>query len=336
MAEHVVTLNAGYLDVSGVIGSFVRPNENKCAILFATPKTLIDAWVQSVLGYSKGQLHVDHTFKLLQEEIPLIVTSVADISQHVHPCTLGPTTHMDDEMTKMCLEWQKTWVDQLLALIANSDIDSDEYPWPEEWSLDFRSALLDRYKQVVDGYIDRTAATDEDGDILVRDAPKWSIGCGMADAARAMSNAVKAVFGVHTAMCWVHVWRKVAEKKTLLRVNTEDRCKELFTDLTFLHHMSVEVLLSAAIVKFDAKWRNQHNEVVMADYLKTQWMSLLWQRAHGEPGEPSDNNTLESLNHVLKTESHFNATTSLGRALPHMLLVMHRLSRDKKEMSLVP
>ena len=45
---------------------------------------LIEAYVQTSMGYSDGQLHADFTFKLLQEQIPFFVASVPDIRQQAH------------------------------------------------------------------------------------------------------------------------------------------------------------------------------------------------------------------------------------------------------------
>merc|ERR1712185_530955 len=68
----------------------------------------------------------------------------------------------------------------------------------------------------------------------------------------------------------------------------------------------------------------------MADYIKLEWGHRKWMRAYGAPGEPSDNNTLESLNKILKTDSAFGKTTSLGLCLTQCLTTVHRLSRDSK------
>ena len=101
LVKHEPTATQSYLDVAGVIGSFVRLEEQRCAVMISTPKLLLDAAALGTLGFSKGQLHLDHTFKLLHEQIPFFVTSVPDIGQHVHMVMLGPTTHMDAEMTAL-------------------------------------------------------------------------------------------------------------------------------------------------------------------------------------------------------------------------------------------
>ena len=55
---------------------YTNVTKNECYVLFATVRLLLDGWLQSCFGYSKGQLHVDFTFKLLQEQIPFFVSSV--------------------------------------------------------------------------------------------------------------------------------------------------------------------------------------------------------------------------------------------------------------------
>jgi len=74
LAAHVPTDSHSYLDVSGVVGFEVKPEEQRCIVFMSTPKLMLDAWVLTQQGYSAGQLHVDHTFKLFHENIPMLVT----------------------------------------------------------------------------------------------------------------------------------------------------------------------------------------------------------------------------------------------------------------------
>ena len=73
LPAHVCVMNQGYLDVAGVIGSYINPQTNRCLVLFSTLKLLLDTYLQSGMGFSDGQLHADFTFKLLQEQIPFLV-----------------------------------------------------------------------------------------------------------------------------------------------------------------------------------------------------------------------------------------------------------------------
>lgn len=61
LQAHSQTPTRSYLDVAGVIGAIVKPQENMCAVMISTARLLLDAFAISTLGYSKGQLHADHT-----------------------------------------------------------------------------------------------------------------------------------------------------------------------------------------------------------------------------------------------------------------------------------
>ena len=58
--------------MAGVIGALVKPDEGVCAVMMSTPKLLLDAWSNKLFGYSAGQMHLDHTHKLLYEQIPFL------------------------------------------------------------------------------------------------------------------------------------------------------------------------------------------------------------------------------------------------------------------------
>ena len=98
LRAHSPTDAAKYVDVAGVIGALVKPDEGVCAVMMSTPKLLLDAWSNKLFGYSAGQMHLDHTHKLLYEQIPFLVASTPDIGQHVHLIMLGPVTHENAEL----------------------------------------------------------------------------------------------------------------------------------------------------------------------------------------------------------------------------------------------
>ena len=75
--SHTPTPNKTYLDVPGVIGAVVKPEEGMCAVFISTPKLLLDAFALGTLGFGGGQVHLDHTFKLLHEDIPFKRTAPA-------------------------------------------------------------------------------------------------------------------------------------------------------------------------------------------------------------------------------------------------------------------
>lgn len=336
LIEHRVDTNQSYLDVPGVLGSEVKPEEKRCMVFVSTPRLLLTAWFVSTLGYSTGAIHSDHTFKLLHEDIPFLVTSTTDIGQHVRPIGVGPTTHMDKEMTAAAFTAQKEWTDKLLAFVAADNVNQDG--WPDGWPAELHAALREMFNEAVQAAMHRDAEPDEEGDVTVLRAPTYKVTRSMSDAAPALSNAAIDVFGasVTVMMCWVHVWRAVKNKHSLLVMKTEEREKELYTDLAFIHHLDEVQLVAPALQKFDDKWRNALKEVQMANYIKSEWSTKRWQRAYGPPGEPTDNNTLESLNRVLKGDENFSKKQAIGHALPHLLTVVHRMSRDAKPVPLSP
>jgi hypothetical protein len=335
LQRHVPSVNHEYLDVAGVVGVLVRPEIQHCAVIMSTPKLLLDMWAHSQLGYNEGTIHLDHTFKLLHEDIPFLVISGSDIGQHVHLGAMGPVTHRDTEMTTFCIEEMKKATDRLLEMIAH---DSDEC-WPAAWPEALRDALKARYFKLVLHYVEAMSQTDDDGALIDCVAPTYEVVRSMSDADQTLPNSVKQAFkhdDVVEGMCWVHVWRGTKANHKLLLTNTEERQKELYTDLAFIHHTTVPELVRAMLLKFDDKWRLKYGEIAMAEYVKKTWSTKLWQRAYSKAGDPTDNNTLESLNRVLKTDENFNTRNSIGHALPHALTVVYRRSRDTKPIMLAP
>lgn len=333
--NHTPTPNKTWLDVAGVIGALVRPQEAMCAVFVSTPKLLLDAFALGTSGYGNGQLHLDHTYKLLHEQIPWLVTSTPDIAQHVHLIGLGPTTHMDADMTGFCLKAQKEAIEMMVAIInKHSWSHTVVEPPVDQWPVGFVNAIETNYKPALDHWL-QIVGTGSDGS-----APSYMYkpGRAMADDATALKNAARAVINdcIEMNMCWVHVWRAVKGKHNLLNRNTEARQKELYTDLAFIQALAMPELVAPALAKFDSKWRTSYGETAMANYIQNQWSGKCWQRAYHAFGEPSDNNTLESLNRVLKTDSNFSSLKSIGMALPHALTVVHRISRDMRALIFAP
>ena len=317
--KHTVSLNHGYLDVPGVIGSMIKPAEGRCAVIISTAKLLLDTHVQTGQGYSRGQLHGDFTHKMLQELIPFFVASVPDIQQHVHLTAMGPCTHQDKEMLLVVWMAIKEAITKLVRMIIFEE-------WPDNYGQATRAALC-VYKSVLIECEQNRAA----GEALSRDRVVYMPGRGMYDAADAFGNAAMPVFDdvdFVVLMCWVHVWRAVKGKHYLLRTNNEATQKELYQDLLFIHNITVEELVPICIEKFKVKWVQVKKEPAMVAYLTAEWFKRKWSRAYGQPGEPSDNNTIEVLNRVLKQNPAFAKTTSMGMCLPACLTVAYRTSRD--------
>lgn len=328
IGKHTPGINTGYLDVPGVIGFHTDVSANECYVLFSTLRLLLDGWLQSSFGYSKGQLHVDYTFKLLQEQIPFFVSSVPDIAQHVHPVSMGPCTHQTGQMVARMLKDQKDITEDLVRMIATDE------GWPANWCFAARDAVRQAYAPfVVTGLVERgvlstTTSTLDD------DAHLYELDHVMADAADPLGNAAQQVFGqsVTVLMCWVHVWRAVKNKHHLLNLNTAERQSELYSDMCFVHNITEPKLVPISLQRLYEKWV-AYGEKPMVEYIKKEWGPRKWMRAFTDPGEPGDNNTLESLNRVLKTDSAFGKTTSLGLCLTSCLTTIYRLSRDVRPLA---
>lgn len=321
-----------YINVAGVIGFHIDPETKRCAVMISTPKLLLDAWVFTKLGYTDGQLHVDHTFKLFFEQIPMLVTSVADIRQHVHPTGFGPTTHMDKEMTTECLKWVKDTTDTLLRMLFNNSHNAAEDPWPENFSDELIAELNECYADYIQAWGEEHLDDGAHDGTKIEYMP-WAL---MGDAAAALGNAGVEVFDAHVRMCWVHVWRAVMNNISKLRDQSEQRKNLLYTDLSFIHNVSCEELLPKEWYRFERKWRIDLCEPEMTAYIMAEWRNKNWTRADAPAGDPSDNNTLESLNRVLKADHNFTKASAVAVVMPHALTVMMRFSRDAKPIALAP
>lgn len=234
LRSHMPMPSKKYLDVSGVVAWMIKPEESLCGVAFSTLRLLMDSWVQQVMGYGLGQEHVDHTFKLLQEQVPFLVTSHADIGQHVHPSMLGPTTHMTEAMTTAMLTQKKAKIDWLVKMIFhNTDDTTDPHHWPAYFTSELRYELCDKYKPFLDALVPPLGLTNgeaADSDAVAK-LISFAPARGMADAADALGNTLEAVYGADVAMCWVHVWMAVKRKAKLLNNKSDETARELYTDL---------------------------------------------------------------------------------------------------------
>ena len=80
---------------------------------------------------------------------------------------------------------------------------------------------------------------------------------------------------------------QVKAKHHLLRSNTEEQQKELYTDLNYIHNIAIQELVPIAMLKFTTKWVVTKNEPEMAEYIKKTWFDTnsRWQLARCAPGE---------------------------------------------------
>ena len=324
--KHSPGVNTSYLDVAGVIGYFTDITAHQCYVIFSTVRLLVDGWLQASYGYSKGQRHIDFTHKLLQEQIPFYVSSVADIQQHVHPVSMGPCTHQTSEMIARIIKDEKTITVRLIGMIGSN------VGWPGTWPAAARSTIHLAYHDLVCRGLVEAGIVPFTSSPIPPNAELFLIDHVMADAADAIGNAATTAFGplCGILMCWVHVWRAVKAKYHLLKVNTEDRQKELYTDLSFVHHVAEPLLVPVALKRLYEKWE-AYGEAQMVAYLQREWGRRLWMRAFTQPGEPGDNNTIEAYNRVLKTpDAGLGKQTSLALCCTSVKTAVHRTSRDVK------
>lgn len=128
--------------------------------------------------------------------------------------------------------------------------------------------------------------------------------------------------------CYAHVWRAVHKNLHKLFNSTDDRVSMLFTDLAFLHETSVLELWPHAVRLFTEKWGSKLEETVMIEYLQKEILHRRFGRCHTAPGKPTDTNTLEAFNRVLKTEQNFGSVEGMANVIEKGIIVGERMSRD--------
>ena len=82
------------------------------------------------------------------------------------------------------------------------------------------------------------------------------------------------------------MWRAVKAKYHLLVTNTEEKQKELFSDLNFIHEIAKAELIPQAIKQFVAKWRTKYGEHKMMDYFEAEWATKKWSRGFSTVRSP--------------------------------------------------
>lgn len=129
----------------------------------------------------------------------------------------------------------------------------------------------------------------------------------VCDAAFAIINAFKEVFGndVIVIMCWFHA--KVAMEKHLMIVKKENQ-KEIMDDIEFLHIASTPEIFDSATGLFMQKWKS--SEPDFCEYFENQWLiqHRNWYLGAAEY-VPCHNNALESSNRYLKVRTYSSTPT---------------------------
>ena len=105
----------------------------------------------------------------------------------------------------------------------------------------------------------------------------------------------------------------------------------LFADLAFLHETNVLELWPHAVRLFVEKWSSEPlEETEMVKYLQKEILHRRFGRCHTGPGKPTDTNTLEAFNRVLKAEQNFGSVEGLANVVEKSILIEERMSRDYK------
>lgn len=156
---------------------------------------------------------------------------------------------------------------------------------------------------------------------------------GASDMADAIPNGC--MQGIPTieewVACWAHVWRSIHKHLNKLHNSSDDRVSMLFTDLAFLHETNVVELWPHAVRLFVEKWGSKpFEETVMVTYLQKEILHRRFARCHTGPGKPTDTNTLEAFNRVLKSEQNFGSVEGLANVVEKSMLIGERMSRDYK------
>jgi hypothetical protein len=146
---------------------------------------------------------------------------------------------------------------------------------------------------------------------------KWQPRLYVGDAAKAGSNAFKAVFEeeddpsttIAVQMCFVHVqtiWCNRADVKALLR-DVDEHLPKIKSDLTTLNYSVFEAaMVPVALPLMYEKWRDTYGEAAFAAQFARVWGGCRFTRAEANEGFygglPSDNNGLEAKNRTVKSE----------------------------------
>ena len=135
--------------------------------------------------------------------------------------------------------------------------------------------------------------------------------------------------------CWAHVWRAIMKNQSKLKDRSQEKLDQLYTHLCYIHEANNPKLRDWLVTKFIESWRRA-GEGEMVDYLASEHLYRKWSRCDGEPGDPTDSNTLERFNQHIKGENHFNSVEGAGTVIERAVTVGNRISRDMVECATAP
>ena len=200
--------------------------------------------------------------------------------------------------------------------------------FPSMWAENLCKNILDTYKNVVPtDFITLTTKTS------------------LTDCASALLNGMARAIPtiVKSLDCWAHVWRFIMKScLKLMKDSTTERVDMLFSDISFLHEIPfildlpiAEKLKPACIRLIDEKWIAM-DERELVDYLRRHVLWRKFSRCDSVPGKPTDTNTHEAMNRVLKSENRFNSVEGMGTVMVRSTQTGRRLSRDQRPFATVP
>ena len=157
----------------------------------------------------------------------------------------------------------------------------------------------------------------------------------VSDAADAIKNGFKNVFGnsFDHVMCWAHAKRKIENR--LSQVNDKDKAKEILQDIELLQLSNSRSLFELGTTLFMKKWKlnNKEKNQSISDFLQyfdDEWLSLNSGWYEGiQLYVPSTNNALESTNRTIKDDGTFRERHVLSRFLTISSDIVRNWSIDR-------
>ena len=309
------------LHTTGCIDYYLHTIDERVLCIYSSVNMAMKTVLEQTDGYSEGQLLSDFTYKICKEKLPFFVLSVVDIAQHGHTVAFGPSSHEDSDNVCKATHFLNVFVTTTLKGIHTGT-------FPGMWAENLCKNILDTYKNVVPtDFITLTTKTS------------------LTDCASALPNGMaRAIPTINKSLdCWAHVWRFVL--KSCLKVmkdSTKERVDMLFTDISFVHEIPLifnlpiaDLLKPNCIRLIDEKWM-AIGESDLVDYLRKNVLWRKFSRCDSVPGKPTDTNTHEAMNRVLKSENHFNSVEGMGTVMVRSTQTGRRLSRDQRPFATVP
>ena len=294
------------LDTCGIIGHILIAAEGRVLIMFSTIKLLMTMYLETVQGYSSGMYLMDYTYRIMSERLPLLVVSTHDIGQHGKVGAFGPSSHGDLIQSRNATGMVKAFLDKLLVDIYTNNLNP-------VWSASVREKIMTTYSSLV-----------------VPTRLNYLPGTGLSDCADAIGNGAGPVLSIESTQwksCWVHIWRAFTKLMKQKMVRSDDESLNmLYTDMSFLHELSVKALKPKLIQFFIDKW-TERGENELLEYMKKEFLTRNFSRCDGEPGEATDTCTLEAINRVLKRENYFNSVESAASVVERAPSVGELISR---------